>query len=430
MQANSESPLYRRWLEIAGARAGNPALRDEATGRTWTFAELADAAESAPHPPGLLRTDGRGSAFILDVLRCWRDGAVVLPEESPGTTSPDRSALPHGVVHVKATTGTTGTRRLVLFTAAQLAADARQIVATMGLHEDLPNLGVISMAHSYGFSNLVLPLLLHGIPLILAANPLPETLRQMLAARPGVALPAVPALWRAWDQAGVDFAPVRLAISAGADLPLSLEAAVFARAGLKIHNFYGSSECGGIAYDRSEVPRLHSGIAGSALDGVTLALDPENGCLVVRSAAVGTGYINGNHSTLGDGRFCTSDCARVDPDGTVTLLGRDGDAVSVAGVKISPAVVEDALLLDPGVQACVVFGIPSEDPIRVQELVACVNLQMGTDIPDLKARLAALPAAFMPRHWWVRPDLIPDVRGKISRAHWKSHWLESRAPKP
>ena len=33
---------------------------------------------------------------------------------------------------------------------------------------------IISLAHSYGFSNLALPLLLHGIPLVLVASPLPD----------------------------------------------------------------------------------------------------------------------------------------------------------------------------------------------------------------------------------------------------------------
>ena len=50
-------------------------------------------------------------------------------------------------------------------------------MATMGLRPDWPNLGVISLAYSYGFSNLVLPLLLHGVPLFLAPSPLPVALR-------------------------------------------------------------------------------------------------------------------------------------------------------------------------------------------------------------------------------------------------------------
>jgi len=40
-----------------------------------------------------------------------------------------------------------------------------------------------------------------------------------------------------------------------APLPLSLECAVFEQHGLKIHNFYGTTECGGIAVDASATPR-------------------------------------------------------------------------------------------------------------------------------------------------------------------------------
>src|SRR5437879_1003240 len=81
----------------------------------------------------------------------------------------------HTIVHLRTTSATGGPPCLVSFTAEQLAADAENVVATMGLRRDWPNLGVISLAHSYGFSNLIMPLLLHGIPLILAPAPLPET---------------------------------------------------------------------------------------------------------------------------------------------------------------------------------------------------------------------------------------------------------------
>ncbi len=110
--------------------------------------------------------------------------------------------------------------RAVAFTAEQLAADAENIVATMGLRPDWPNLGVISMAYSYGFSNLVLPLLLHGIPLFLAPAPLPEILRGAAKAHWNLTVAGVPALWHAWHKAGVILSNVRLAISAGATLPL------------------------------------------------------------------------------------------------------------------------------------------------------------------------------------------------------------------
>ena len=145
---------------------------------------------------------------------------------------------------------------MVAFTAEQLAADAENIMVTMGLRPDWPNLGVISLAYSYGFSNLVLPLLLHGIPLYLAPSPLPVALRCAAHAQWNLTVAGVPALWHAWHKAGAILSNVRLAISAGAPLPLSLEQEVFAEHGVKIHNFYGCTECGGISYDAAPEPRV------------------------------------------------------------------------------------------------------------------------------------------------------------------------------
>src|SRR5204863_8752858 len=108
--------------------------------------------------------------------------------------------------------------RLVAFTAAQLVADAQNIIATMGLKPEWPNLGVISLAHSYGFSNLMLPLLLHGIPLILVGSALPEAVRRAAATEEAITLAAVPALWSRWHEVDSIPAHVTLAISAGAPL--------------------------------------------------------------------------------------------------------------------------------------------------------------------------------------------------------------------
>ena len=141
----------------------------------------------------------------------------------------------------------------------------------MGLRPDWPNLGVISLAHSYGFSNLVLPLLLQGVPLVIVNSPLPESIRRAASTVPHATLPAVPALWRAWHEAGAIPSNIRLAISAGAPLPLALEQDVFAKAGLKIHNFYGATECGGIAYDRSGTPRTDAACVGDPMMNVTVA---------------------------------------------------------------------------------------------------------------------------------------------------------------
>src|ERR1043165_2150398 len=249
--------LYTRWREIAQLQRNRIALRDFASGHTWTFAQLlakSDSGTNQGSPSRISFPQGNSAEFILTVLRAWREGQIVCPLE-PSQSAPDAGGarvLVSRIVHLKTTSATTCLPRLVAFPAEQLAADAENVVTTMGLRRDWSNLGVISLAHSYGFSNLVTPLLLHGIPLILAPAPLPETVRRAAELAGHITLPAVPAMWRAWHAADAIPPNVKLAISAGAPLPLALEQEIFTGRGLKIHNFYGASECGGIGYDSSE----------------------------------------------------------------------------------------------------------------------------------------------------------------------------------
>ena len=307
--------LYHRWLDVAHQHRQMTALRDLATNHAWTFEQLRAAAEaSSPPASGVVCPRGSRADFILEVLRAWRCGAVVVPLEDgqnppplandPALLAQLKSAFPESQ-HLKKTSATTGQPRLIAFSERQLAADADHIVATMGLRPEWPNLGVISMAHSYGFSNLVLPLLLRGIPLILGQSSLPESVSRAGAAADALTLAAVPALWRAWHDAQAIPASVRLAISAGAPLPVALEQAVFTASGLKIHNFYGSSECGGIAYDTTETPRSDGTCAGTPMRGVKLDCD-DDGCLEVRSPAAGLGYWPEADRALGDSGFRTS----------------------------------------------------------------------------------------------------------------------------
>jgi len=333
------------------------------------------------------------------------------------------TGLPAGIVHLKTTSASTGSPRVVAFTASQLMADAENIVQTMGLRPEWSNLGVISLAHSYGFSNLVLPLLLHGIPLLLLDSPLPEPVRQSGRLFPELTLAAVPALWRAWHEAGAIPQNVRLAISAGAPLPLSLEAEIFQRTGVKLHNFYGATECGGIAYDASEIPRTETAGVGSGLRNVRLSTN-EDGCLEVRSAAVGQTYWPEPQANLSNGCYRTSDLVEIH-GGQVLLRGRSNDQINVAGRKVSPEEIERVLLAHPHVRECLVFGAPSADAGRTETIVASVASDAAISGETLKQfLLSRLPAWQVPRKWWFVDSLSANHRGKLSRAEWREKYLK------
>jgi len=418
--------LYERWQKVVQARRNEIALRDLASGRSWTFSELQAEAEGSPlDAAAVVYPRGNSPAFILEVLRAWRAGVVVCPLDAqapPQAVAPP----PPPCCHLKLTPASLGAPRAVAFTPEQLAADADNIVATMGLRPDWPNLGVISPAYSYGFSSLVLPLLLHGIPLFLVPSPLPVALRCAAHANWNLTVAAVPALWHAWHKAGAILRNVRLAISAGAPLPLSLERAVFNDHGVKIHNFYGTTQCGGIAYDATDTPRTEEASVGRPLGRVRVELGAD-GAVRVHSRAAGQTYWPTPEPALGGGVFQTCDLAEL-KDGEICLRGRTDDHINVAGRKVSPTTIEQALREHEAVAECVVFGLPCGTEDRLELIVACV----ATDRPSTKEELKqfllqTLPGWQVPREWWFVAAIGSNGAGKPSRAEWRRHFLENRA---
>jgi long-chain acyl-CoA synthetase len=424
----ADTMLYERWQKIVRDRPNDIALRELASERCWTFAEVDMESEKplAGNSP-MVHVRGSSPEFIFTVLRAWRNRAVVCPIEAhhqPLAITPP----PWPCCHLKTTPASTGAPRAVAFTQKQLAADADQIVATMGLRPDWPNLGVISLAYSYGFSNLVLPLLLHGVPLFLVPSPLPVALRCAAHANWNLTVAAVPALWHAWHKAGAILSNVRLAISAGAPLPLTLERAVFEEHGVKIHNFYGSTECGGIAYDATREPRADDSCVGKPLANVTVKTGGD-GALIVASGAVGETYWPQPESALHGGVFKTCDLAEIRA-GEVYLRGRNDDHINVAGRKVSPGLIEQVLGEHEAVAECVVFGVPSGSVDRMDLIVACV----ATDRPAAKDELkdfllSKLPAWQVPREWWFVDSIGCNGTGKPPRAKWRRAFLAHRAEK-
>lgn len=414
------------------------ALTDVSSGQCWNFQDLENELEKLPETSGVQIPQSSGKDFVLATLQAWRDGSILCPLESGAPEvhfdSDNIQSFPAEISHIKLTSGSTGEPRKILFRAEQLICDASRIVETMGLRSDSPNLGVISLAHSYGFSNLVLPLLLHGIPLVWLDNPLPGTMREAFSNRSeneiGYTLAAVPAMWRAWLSAGVlPKDKIHLAISAGAPLTLKLEKEVWEKCGIKIHNFYGSSECGGIAYDDSEKPRTRTGEIGRAMVDTELSVNENSGNLTVKSNAVAIRYWpqgeEKESNRLSKGIFQTTDQAVIESDGTLILGDRTDDIIHVAGRKISPGAVEAAITAVEGIKHCVVFGIPSKNPERIQEVVACINAAPTLKREEIEREIRSKLRSFeVPRRWWITDDLLPDKRGKLSRSLWRGRFLE------
>jgi acyl-CoA synthetase (AMP-forming)/AMP-acid ligase II len=321
---------------------------------------------------------------------------------------------------LKLTSGTTAAPRAIRFRSHQLLADCNQICDTMDISDADLNFGVIPVSHSYGFSNLLTPLMARGVPMVVSRDRTPRAVLADLARTSATVFPGTPAFYQAFCDIG-DVPPLpklRLCISAGAPLASAVAKTFFEKFKQPIHSFYGASECGGICYDRYGTT-FEDGLVGQPMRGVEVALmDPMDSAsqIRVRSAAVSDGYFpEPDAQKLGNGVFVPDDLlAR--HDSALKIVGRISDVINVAGKKVNPAEVEAHLLRFKGVRQAVVFGRPTGAGLRNEEVAACVLTSPGISESDLlRFCRTALSGWQVPKRIFI-VDIIPtNERGKISR---------------
>jgi len=328
---------------------------------------------------------------------------------------------------LKLTSGTTSAPRAIRVRQAQLLEDCLQICETMGIGEGDLNYAVIPLAHSYGFSNLVTPLLCKGVPMVVSDDRMPRAILDGLSRTGATVFPGMPVFFDKFAALAAiatfgDLPPLprlRLCISAGAPLTPEVGERFTAKFGLRVHTFYGSSECGGIAYDGSEAGGYREGAVGFPMSRVKILPAGGEGTIVVEGPAVADGYWpeqqgeagQNSVSQLANGRFIPADLVHLTPGGLI-LSGRVSDLINVAGRKLNPREVEARLLECPGVREAVVFGIAST--LRHEDVVACVAGEVQA-AEVLRFARGMLSGWQTPREIWVVPEIPRNERGKINR---------------
>ena len=107
------------------------------------------------------------------------------------------------------------------------------------------------------------------------------------------------------------------------------------------------------------------------------------------------------------------DYARIEPDGTITLLGRGSVCINSGGEKIFPEEVEAALKSHPDVFDAVVIGVP--DDRFVERVAAIVKPRSGATVslPDLHAHCRTKIAGYkVPRQLVLLDELVRTPVGK------------------
>jgi long-chain acyl-CoA synthetase len=321
-------------------------------------------------------------------------------------------------VLLKLTSGTTATPRAIRFHSHQLLADSNQICDTKGITDADLNFGVIPVSHSYGFSNLLTPLIARGVPMVLSGDRTPRAVLDDLARTNATVFPGMPLFYQAFcEMENIPPLPkLRLCISAGAPLPATVAKKFAEKFSLRIHSFYGASECGGICYDQDGTTDVE-GFVGPAMTGVSIQMldaHAPSSQIRVRSAAVGDGYFpEPDDSKLGKGVFVPDDLLVRESSG-YRIVGRISDVINVAGKKVSPAEVEAQLLRCSGVRQAVVFG--RESALRNEEVAACVVTSSHVSEDDLVRFCRGVLSSWqVPKRIFIVDAVPVNERGKISR---------------
>ena len=214
--------------------------------------------------------------------------------------------------------------------------DGRHVIEAMGIGPADINFTCIPLSHSYALGNVVMPLLWQGTGVALRQSFNPAQFVRDVTESGATVFPGVPFMFeRIMSLEGIERlpAPLRLLITAGAQIDAGTVAWFKRTLDRKLHSFYGSSETGGIAYDDSDAlsDPLH---VGRAMPETTITFrqserggPPASRRVFVEGNAVASGYAHRTERRSGFRRSAAADSspatsANSTDRGRLVLTGR------------------------------------------------------------------------------------------------------------
>jgi acyl-coenzyme A synthetase/AMP-(fatty) acid ligase len=332
------------------------------------------------------------------------------------------------------TSGTSGRPKAVVH--GQRTAWARRMMwdGWYGLtpQDRVLHAGAFNWTYTLG-AGLTDPWAIGATALIYVGRPDRHVWPALAAAHGATIFAAAPGVYRQMLDApdlATGFASLRHGLSAGEAWPPTLAAAWTGATGKPVYEALGMSEVSTyLSFCPSHPPV--PGATGRPQRGRRVAILPETGTQPVplgsdgllavsrRDPGLMLGYWRRPEETAAAFRgewFLTGDRARMNPDGTVTHLGRADEVMNAGGYRVAPQEVEAALLEHPAITDCAVTEIEAKAGVTV---IAAFYTAAGPLDPDeLAAHCAARLARYKCPRIFRRMDRLPrSPTGKLLRRH-------------
>ncbi|WGY01763.1 AMP-binding protein [Nocardioides sp. QY071] len=341
----------------------------------------------------------------------------------------DSVVEPSGPAVLLATSGTAGHRSTVAMDHDVLVRLYVDVAAMLDIDRSDRLLGVVPLAHSFGFNGLLVLALLTGASVRLVPERDREALPGLVRDSSATIVAGPPALLHdlaAAVSAGASLGPqVRLFMTGATEVRPDALLPMAAVAGIpRVSSGYGLTQTCGTVAICPDIGRLTSGghAPMTVVPGVEVAVVDALGDPLpagARGRVLTRGYQVAVPTDAG-GWLATGDEGHVHPDGALCITGRVDDQLVVSGFNVDPVRVEQALAQSPYIAQVAVVGLL--DPRRGQRLVA---VAVPADDADADGRndAAVLAGARAVLARYEVPDAVVwmdalphTTTGKLSRA--------------
>lgn len=343
-------------------------------------------------------------------------------------TNPDDVAV---ILYSSAVDGRPKGAQLTHFNLFQNAVTCKDYA--LGYYPDDVCITVLPLFHGFGQTTMMNAPLLAGSTVVLLPQFEPGAVFEAIRQEKATLLAVVPTMLHLllhYRKTGeFDLSSLRCIISGGMATPSELREAAIERFGKPILEGYGLTETSPVVSWNPGGEKNRPGTLGIPIWGVRMRIRREDGSwaaqgetgeIVVRGHNVMKGYLNcpeTNARVYRDGWFHTGDLGYQDEEGYTHFTGLKKEMINRAGMNVYPKEVESILLEHPAVAEAAVFGVP--DPVRGEEVVACVVAKAGTDPDprDLAAHVRDQIAAYKaPRRIHLVDKIPRDAQGRPDTA--------------
>ena len=418
-------------MPLAAARAGlvhvpvNPALKRAQVAHT-----LSDSGAAV-----LVTQDARMAALEPGDVP---EGCRVLTEAPDDDPVAAVERDPGALAAILYTSGSTGRPKGVMLSHANLWLGAVSVARYLKLRPDDRVLAVLPLSFDYGQNQLLSTWMAGGavVPLdYLTARDVVKAVDRFAV----TTLAGVPPLWTQLLEAEWPAETAarlrRLTNSGGALTPRMVRALRERFADADLYAMYGLTEAFRSTYLLPTLIDANPEAIGSAIPFAEVAVvrgdgsragPGEPGELVHAGPLVAQGYWQDAERTAarfrpapawmdsGGMAVWSGDTVALGADGLLRFVGRDDEMMKVAGNRISPTEVEEAVLAGGEVAEAVALGLPDE---RQGQVIAVVARAAAADSEALvRARLRRELPSFQQPSYYVWVEALPrNANGKLDR---------------